>query len=419
MDRTTRLFALAGTVLALSGAAFASDSPDAGRADAAELLADAASRTSQLAQAEGGRRFSVDVHGYFQFRYNWNHRDSQPGLDEENTIGFQMARSRLNISGNIISDDWGYFIQFGANPDGDMFLEDVYGTYRFESGWQAQFGQFKLPFARETLIGDQYLLAADRSISESVFGLSRAQGVQMGYAADAFRFAAAFSDGANTLNSDFNSPDGGMEGGFVADYAFTARAEWKWAGDWSQARDFTSFQNSQFFGMVGIAGHYQSGGDTFAETTGTTIDHDVWAATADVSIEGSGWNIFAAGNIHSFRIRDGFAFFPDERLVDYSFLVQGGIFVTPQTEIFARYDVVMPDSDWDFIDSDEDFTTITLGVNHYFVPESHAAKLTVDFQWFFMESMQSSIVSQDTLRGLLDDASDDQWNLRAQLQLLF
>jgi hypothetical protein len=419
MDRTTRLFALAGTVLALSGTALASDSPDTGRAYAAELMADAASRTSQLAQAD--RRFSVDVHGYMQLRYNWNRRDRDvdTGVTESNTIGFQLARTRVNLSGNIINEDWGYFVQFGAGPDGDFFLEDVYGTYRFEGGWQAQFGQFKLPFARETLVGDQYLLAADRSISESVFGLNRAQGVQFGYAGDAMRFAAAFSDGANTMNSDFNSPEGGMEGGFVADYAVTARLEWKWAGDWSQARDMTSFQNSQYFGMVGIAGHYQSGGDTFAEGTGTTVDHDVWAATIDASMEGSGWNLFAAGHIHSVRIRDGFAFFPDERLVDYSFLVQGGIFVTPQTEIFARYDVVMPDSDWDFINSDEDFTTITLGVNHYFVPESHAAKLTVDLQWFFMESMQSSIVSQDTLRGLLEDANDDQWNLRAQLQLLF
>src|SRR5690606_28360651 len=106
---------IAGAALSLGGQVWAQSAADDQRAYAAELFADAAGRTSQLAQ--GDQNFSVDVHGYFQFRYNWNRRDEAPPGGEDNTIGFQMARTRLNVSGNVINEDWGYFIQFGSDPD--------------------------------------------------------------------------------------------------------------------------------------------------------------------------------------------------------------------------------------------------------------------------------------------------------------
>lgn len=401
MNRTKSMFVIAGAALSLGGQVWAQSAADDQRAYAAELFADAAGRTSQLAQ--GDQNFSVDVHGYFQFRYNWNRRDEAPPGGEDNTIGFQMARTRLNVSGNVINEDWGYFIQFGSDPDGSFFLEDAYGTFRFENGWQAQFGQFKLPFSREGLVGDQYLLAADRSVTGSLFNAGRSQGVQFGFAGDTFRFAGAFSDGLQALNTDWGTES--------ADFGVTGRVEYKWAGDWAQSRDLTSFQNSDFFGMVGGAVHFESGGSTGTLGGGTTPDQDILAATADVSIESNGWNVFGAFFWSS--IDNGADF------DDMGFLVQGGLFLSPQTEIFGRFDIVMPDSNHA---NDEDFTTITVGVNHYFVPESHAAKFTLDLQWFLDASAESDPVAGvagNTLVGLLPDGEEDQWNIRAQMQILF
>lgn len=414
MNRKMTLGVIAGTTLALAGAALAG-TPDHERAYAAELMADAASRTSELAQ---NSRFTVDVHGYTQFRYNWNQRRSDPDgfREEDSTMGFQMARTRLSVSGNIVNDDWAYLVQFGVQPDGSFILDDAYGTFRFSEGWHAQFGQFKLPFARETIVGDQYQLAAERSVTESIFGLDRSQGIQLGFIGDAMRVSGAFSDGAAARNSDFNALEGGQDGGFVADFALTGRLDWKWAGEWNQAQDFTSFPNSDYFGMFGVAGHYQRGGDTFAEGLGTTLDHEAWALTADLSMEGNGWNVFAAGYMHSYTLRDQLFF--DGTYRDWGLVVQGGVFVTPRNELFARWDSIFPDSDWEQFESGEDFHTLTLGLNHYFVPSSHAAKLTVDFQWFF-EAPNDSIVPDNTLLGLLEDSRDNQWNLRAQVQLLF
>lgn len=399
MGRTKRFSVMAGAALSIvcgGGAAMAQNAADAERAYAAELMADAAGRTSELAQRD--RRFSVDVHGYFQFRYNWNNRDTPPDDDDDNTIGFQMARTRLTVSGNIMNEDWGYFIQFGATPDGDFILDDAYGTFRFETGWQFQFGQFRLPFSREFTVGETYQLAADRSVASNFFSLDRSQGVQLGFVGEQIRFAAAFSDGANNSNTDFTDTD--------ADLAFTGRLDFKWAGDWDQARDFTSFPNSDFFGMVGVAGHWQTGGDT----VGTT-NHDLWAVTADVSVEGNGWNFFAAGHFESSDVSG------DPTFDDMGLVAQGGLFVTSTTELFGRWSGLFPDSNWGELDND--FHTVAFGVNHYFVPESHAAKLTVDLQWFLDNPSETGPAIPNTLTGLLPDDGDNQWNLRAQLQVQF
>jgi hypothetical protein len=402
MSLTKRLCLIAGAAVSLAGAASAQSTLDQSRAYAAQLAADAQGRTSSLAQR--GQDFTVNVHGYEQFRYNWNHRDDE-ALDKENTIGFQNARTRVNLSGNIGTENWGYFIQFGTgDPEsGSLFLEDAYGTYKMEGGWNLRFGQFKLPLYREELVGDTYQLFADRSVTNSAFSQMRSQGLQFEYEADTFRFYGAFSDGLRTANTDFNSAS-------EADWALTARGEFKWNGAWRQANDFTSFQNSDYFGMVGVAAHWQSGGDTGAGTFGTTTDVDVWALTADVSVEGNGWNAFGAILWQHVDPSTGTDF------DDWAVQLQGGIFLNAQWELVGGFDIVLPDGDRS---GDDEFSTIRVGFNHYFIPESHAAKLTIDLSYFLDNPSNSEIVPTSTLTGLLPTDEDSQFNLRGQIQLLF
>lgn len=396
MSLTKRIALVAGAALALGGSAWAQSALDQGRAQAAELLADASTRTSALAQNQA---FTPNIHGLLQFRFNWNNRDEDDAFagDEENAIGFQAARTRLWVDGNIFSNEWYYFVEFEVGPEGEVSLLDAFGRYTFANGWNAQWGQFRLPFLRETLVRESHTLAADKSQFETVFGTGRGQGVQFAYTADQMRFHAAISDGAGTANTDFTSDA-------EADVGLTARAEFKWAGDWSAADDFTSFRGSPNFGMVGVAAHFQNGGDTFA-----TADESRWGLTADVSVEGDGWNVFAAA-VYSRVDPD-----PGSGLNDWGVLVQGGVFLGENTELFGRWDIIIPDDDRA---ADENFNTITVGLNQYMIPKSHAAKFTVDFQWY-LDNPSESIVVPNTLTGLLAADSDDQWNLRAQIQLLF
>jgi len=402
MSRTKSLWLIAGAALSLGGAAVAQNSLDNSRAYSNELLADAAGRTSALAQDE--RTFSVDVHGYTQFRYIYTHledEDEGTGDDDDSALGFQMARTRLSVSGNIINENWGYFIQFGFDRDsGSASLLDAYGTYKMENGWNIMFGQFKLPFLREELVSSKYQLAWDRSPTNETFNQGRSQGIQAGFEGDAWRFMAAFSDGFMTANTDYIS-------GAEADFALTARFEYKWAGAWEQFRDFTSFPNSDFAGMFGVAGHYQTGGETL-----NTVDADSWALTADVSVEGNGWNVYAAGVYTNSEPEGG------EDRNDWGWVLQGGFFVAPQLEIFARADMVLPDDEDGGEDGDDEFTSITAGINYYVVPESHAAKFTAGFI-YFLDEANNGIVGAGTQTPLLSSSEDGQFSIVGQFQLVF
>jgi phosphate-selective porin OprO and OprP len=393
------LWLIAGAAMSLSSAALAQNTLDQTRAYSTELLADAAGRTSALAQ--GARTFSVDVHGYTQFRYIYTSADNAEGSDDDAAIGFQAARTRLSVSGNIISEDWGYFVQFGWGPEGQTELLDAYGTYRMENGWNVMFGQFKLPFLREELVSSKYQLAWDRSPMNEAFNQDRSQGIQFGFEGDSMRFMAAFSDGFGTANTDYIS-------GAEADFAVTARGEFKWAGDWRQFRDFTSFPNSDFAGMAGVAAHYQTGGET-----ANTFEADAWAITGDVSVEGNGWNVFAAAVYRDIDVDGGF----DGS--DWAFMVQGGIFVAPQFEIFGRFDMIFPDGDRA---GDNEFSSITAGVNYYVVPESHAAKFTAGVIYFLDDPADTDgdlTNVGNTLIPILSSSDDGQFSIVGQFQLVF
>jgi hypothetical protein len=224
--------------------------------------------------------------------------------------------------------------------------------------------------------------------------------VQVGYEGDQFHVYGAVSDGLSTKNTDFT--DTTKE----ADIALTARGEWKWAGDWKQAKDFTSFQNSAYFGMLGAAGHWQNGGGTVG-----TADQTIWDATVDVSVKGNGWNAFAAVCYSDLEPNGGTS------LSDWAFQVQGGVFVAADWEIIAGYNVLVPDSAR--TPSDSNFNTVQVGVNHYIVPESHAAKITVDLSYFLDKQSGTAIALPNTQVGLLASGKSAQWNLRGQIQLMF
>lgn len=402
MSLMKRFGLIAGAAVSLSSVAMA-QSTDQSRAYANELISDSSVRTSLLAPAAA---FAPKLGGYEQFRYVLNSR-SDSGLDANNnktTLGFQNARTRVNLGGNIFSEDWGYFIQFGwGDATSGSLLEDAYGTYKLGNGWDLKVGQFKLPFSKEQLVGDTTQLAIDRSVTDSFFyggngAGGRSQGVQGAYSADAFRIMIAFSDGINSGNTDFTS-------GAEADFGFTGRGEFKWAGDWAQADEFTGFQNSKFFGMAGVAAHYESGGSTV-----NTTDQTLFGLTGDVMVKGSGWNAFAQATYVHLDPNGG------QATDDFGVVLQGGIFVAAQWELFGRLDFIVFDSTRS--PNDDTFSTLTAGANYYISPDSHAVKLTAELEYFLTKFSNSSAPAS-TMTGLLPSAKSSQFMVAGQLQLVF
>lgn len=396
MSRNKMICLIAGAAVGFATAASAQVSRDEGNAQAAEFAAHNTSLASALQAAA-----SPTVSGFTKWRYVINTRDETLPVGQEDTaLGFMNAETRVGFGGDV--DGFTYFIDGSFDPDGAFSLNYAYVEHAYDNGWTVAVGQTKAPFLREELVDDTGLLDMSRSIVNTAFSAGYTQGILGTYETEDWRATGAFTDGARAKNSDFTS-------GAESDFALTARFEYKIQGnEWDAFDDFTSFKGSDTAYMAGAAILYQTGGETFAAGTGATADVDILGLTADFTAEGDGWNAFAA----FVALNTDPAVGGDRD--DFGIVVQGGWFADDAWELFGRYGWTSPDDDTGL----DDFSAITLGVNHYFVPDSHAAVFTADFI-FFLDEQSLGMVPANTENALLSSAEDSQFAVRGQLQLVF
>jgi len=444
MTKTRLLVVLAGAALSVAPAVAQNANLDKDRAYAAELVADAGSRASLL-QGGGGAGFDgsgfnisdgtgnnvLYVGGAAQFRYTADFRDDEvndtdgdgedDGANNDFTHGFSTPNTRIWTWGHVWSKDLTYKIRLYTNDGGDITLEDAWGEYAFEGGLAFRWGQFKLPLLREENIESEHQLLVDRSVVNQRFSQGYSQGIQLSYTSDSFRVVGAFSDGLGTAGTDFNS-------GAESDYALTARFDFKIAGDsWNRFNDFTSWRSQEFAALVGGAIHWQDGGET-----GGTSDIETLRYTLDGSVEGSGWNLYGAFVGDSIEAGEG------GDTDTFGGLLQGGVFVTDQVEIFARWDAIFLDDDSSGDGdggNDDDLHFLAAGVNYYISPESHAVKFTGQVGYavnssngvFFGgsdggtpdDSSDDAAGFGSTSNGFLGQSEDGEFNIQLQMQVMF
>ncbi len=420
------LVALAG--LSLPAGALAQASNDEVRAIVAEAMADSQNRSSLLASgdtaghdgrffvASGDGAFRLNVGGLMQFRYYANFRDDDntggldPGDDFES--GFQTTRTRVNFSGHIINPDWFYRVEGQFDfADGGFVLLDAFGGYHFGEGWSAQWGQFQFQFGKEETINPGKYLAVDQSVVNTAFTQGYSQGIQLQYAADAWRVWGGFSDGMRTANTDINNPA-------ENDFALNGRLEYMFCGDWKQFDDFTSQEGQDFGAVLGGALWYQQSANTGAPTD---VDLDYFGYTADLQLEGDSWNAFFAFQGRHLESSGPVGNANEPESDDFGAIIQAGWRFNPNNEIFARWDGIFLDEDAVAGDEDDNFNFATVGWNHYIA--GHAAKFTLDFVYSF-EATNGLIGSglggvPNTGVGLLGSSEDGEAVIRAQFQLVF
>ncbi|MBS0196965.1 MAG: hypothetical protein JSR77_09415 [Planctomycetes bacterium] len=405
--------ALAVPSLVLASSTFAQET-DSSRAYAAELVADAANRTSladdgspsgykngKFTLTDGGPNV-LNVGGFLQARYLGNFRQDRPdGSHDTYTGGFQIQRARLKLDGTVWDKALSYnFLTELSGKDGTAQILDAEGRYTFENKAYIRFGQYKPFFNREELVSDTFQLTVERSVTNAIFSMTRSQGMGIGWQNEKFRVGADITDGSNALNTSFDSPK-------EADFAINARGEWMWKGDdFKRFNDFTSWRGQGYAGLLGAGIDYE----TYGDTGGGAVEKQLLKATADVSIEGDGWNAFAAFIWQETEPDAG------ENTNDFGVVVQGGLFVTEQCELFARYDVILPDN----TDGPDDFNSVTAGLTYYVSPKSHAFKLTGDVVWYIDPESSTAIVpAPSTSLDLLTDSAGNQVAFRLQAQIVF
>jgi hypothetical protein len=346
---------------------------------------------------------AIDISARLQFRYAYNRRQMPvPAVGaDRTTLGFQWRRLNIAMKGKV-TDSLSASLQTSTRTnEGDMILERVYGTWKLSDTVKIDFGQFRINLIREEDTSASRQLATERSAGNETINQDFTQAVQVTITEDRWRAFFAFSDGIDAENTMFLSTR-------EADVALSGRLEARF-GDaaWSAYKQYTSWRGSPTGLLAGAAILYQTMGGTNIAVSPTT---DMTIATADLSLVADGWN--AAAAIVWRRLES--AGTPD--FDDFTALVQGGVFVSDQDEFFARYSAVMPDSDR--APRDSNFIALTFGWNHYIIPESHAAKFTLDVTTT-LDATNTSIVRTSASFNNLPDMDSGQLAITAQMQILF
>jgi len=411
----------------ISGLAMGQSGLDLDRAYASELRSDAQTRSSLLG-ANTGANLNVEV--MTQFRYVYNSRDELTAGalgDNDTTMGFSTPRTQIRMSGGVEGTDISGLVVFdfgdaeNAGTAGSADLLVAQAAWGIDDNWTMLFGQWHNPVLGSENFAAEHTLAVDKSFTNEFFQVGYTQGVAFAYGADSFKFVGAISDGAEYITNYGTVANSAFNSAGEADFGITGRFDFLVEGTWDQFADATSFRGSNYGVKIGAGAHWQTQGDTNpSDNSGGAIagyeDTTVTFWTVDAQVEGDGWNVFGQYVGHKVEINAT----TDVEYTNHGFILQGGYFFSDQWEGFARYDVIMLDDVLVAAGTDDNFQTITAGFNYYFVPESHAAKFTIDATFTLDESTNFDTlgISDVNASGFVG-TSESEIGLRGQMTLVF
>jgi len=376
-----------------------------------DVLSDAETRSSLAGPGAGagydGGFFMSSADGNYSMKVNlleqirWTFNDRTGAGANDQSWGFENKRTRLTFGGNMVDSSWSYKVAYyfaysndvelgGASP----VLADAFVAKDFGNGVKLTVGQFKLPFSGESSLDAGNLQFNDYSTISNAFADGYGQGVMLSYSADAFRAGVSYSNALNTANAAW------VAGSPADEYAFSGRGEFKLAGNWDQFKNGSSFKGSEMGVLIGA-------GVNWADSN-TAGAGDVFGATVDATIAFGGANIMGAFFWNNLDNAPGGAENP------YGFTIGGGVFVTDEIEIVARYEYGNADS----TAADNDFSAATLGANWYLA--KNTAKMGLNFGYAFDGIGATWGTAASGNNWLTDSGTEDgQWMIQAQLSFSF
>ena len=382
-----------------------------------------------LASADG--RFRLEIDGLLQFRWMLSHRQgstleeaaAQPGPTDRVVSGFESTRARVTLRGHLFSPEVEYLWRAGsertdptnltsADASFGVTVLDAWFRLPLSNRWSMRVGQFKLPFLREALVASEKQLAVERSLVNSRLSLERSMGLEMAWTGPRSRVNVAFSDGSSHLLSfsgaDFSQPPWSSLAADAA-WAVTARYERLMAGDWGQFNQFTSPPGDPFAIMVGAAVHKQTrrdpidGGSSFSSLPRSL------GFTADFSAAWGGASLFAAGVFHQQNHFGGL-----QEIGWWGTVVQGGLYVNPRTEVFARLEIAGINRD-PTGQTRAELDLVTIGLNRYL--DGQDVKFTTDVGWAV--GKVNGLWAFDQAGWRLTNSPKDEVVVRSQFQMVF
>lgn len=422
MNNSAQITAAALIAAATTGFATAG-SLELDRAYASELKADAGAR-SVLNQ---GNMANAQVTVGVQFGYSYNSRsDDTAGTlgDSDTTMGFGFQEATVAVEGDVTDNmhariSWDFGPDDGVGGAGNVNLEDAFVDWSVNDSFDLRIGQFTPAFSAEASTSTFNTVNAYRSVTHEFLGTpSWTQGIQATWGGDTWDFSVGFNDGPGTWSTAFNSSS-------EADFALNARFDFYSDSNKDRFADQSSWRGSDAGWRVGAGAMYATYGDTNPASTAAEMDA-LWY-TIDAAYEGDGWSVWAAfyGTDIDPNVGTDHA--------NYGFELAGAVFLSDQWEAFARWDCLLLDDDAGAgqTTGEDNFNFVAVGANYYFVPESQAAKLTLEVGISLDETADIANPTGDTgvtaigngpgSSGFLPDVAgeDGQFMVSAIMQWLF
>ncbi|MCA9302883.1 MAG: hypothetical protein KC996_02040 [Phycisphaerales bacterium] len=368
MNKSAQLSA--AIALAATAGFATAGSLDIDRAYASELKADAGTRN--VLNVGNASNIEVEVGVRFSYTYNTRSDDASMTLgDDDTTVGFSFSDVEVRVSGDV-TENMHATLSFDFGPDdgvsgsGGVNLEDAYVDWSVNDDFTLRVGQFVPNFSDEARTSEFHTLGGYRAVSHEYLNTpSWSQGIEGWFGGDNWTGTIGFTDGFGTWNTAFNSSA-------EQDYSFHARFDFYSDSDKARFNDQTSWRGSADGWRIGAGIAFASMGST---NPSAATDTDVFYWNADASYEGDGWTVRGAAYGYSYDGGTGADF------DDLGFMIGGSVFFNDQWELFGRWDCMILDDNGNGLiaaAADDTFNFVSIGTNYYFVPESHAAKLSFE-----------------------------------------
>jgi len=420
--------------------------------------------------------FKLQVNGQVQVRSSyawqtnsaWNasrqtiNPNTSSGLNSNATraqYGTEIRRAKLSFSGNVVDPSWQYKVTMAYLPAGSQVagspyntagansgngtnstanLEDAYINKDLGNGMSLMMGQFKSPFLREELVSSANQLGVERSVVNQMFSTGWTDGIQFTAKNDSLMGMISFNNGGN--NANFATQNMNTTDGAYSQYAITGRVQWLAFGNWAQFNDMTSMRGGGQGLMLGAGFNWQHGGNQ-ANTAATNnvvgsanTNAGFLTYTADASWDLGGANLYGAffGNMTgSLPVDNGLGGqgTNGSAIQSYGALVQGGYFISDNTELFGSwqwYETVNqggnnPSNFGNNVFNAQMNNIFSAGLN---VCLTKNVKFTFDAGWaangiVFQGGIYNQAVAGTNYQTAGSTNSGGEWLGRAQIQLVF
>lgn len=363
----------------------------------------------------------------FQFRDTTTYREQLatgngsevPGPRYSTGNGFNVSRMRLTFDGNFTKDVM-YYFQFQDDQGAGVGLLDANGVYHFPNGspFSIKIGQFKDPVWHERNLSESTLMAADRSLVESLLGgesspISRTQGVSFMYDQGPLRAQAVIHDGFDTSNTKFFDSGGiatgvsGAAGVMPMNYGVSARAEGLLIGHRTAQfnpfseydHGFTALGDIQDILVLGGGGDFSQAGSNSLLLHSADLQYDSTCGLSAYAAYYGSWRDLH----HNQGVTPGCYYDP-------GYEVQAAYLLTPMIEPFARYDYSYLSRGAVTGVTTGEAQEFTVGANYYLHKQN--VKLTLDASYL----PNGAPADQDSF-GILKDSGHNEIVVRAQFQL--